>query len=119
MKYDGTTFWQIYKVSSTGITETSSSLPEFFRFTIKPFISLSGKVNINYGVTRKMRISLYIYDITGSVVKELVKNEVEPGSYCITWNGTDAYGRRAPEGIYFCRLNGDNFSATKKMVLLK
>jgi len=52
-------------------------------------------------------------------VKTLVDEEKEPGSYTVTWDGTDDRGVAVASGVYFFRLTAGHFSSTKRMVLMK
>jgi hypothetical protein len=36
-----------------------------------------------------------------------------------TWNGLDAQGLRVPSGVYFYQLVTEDYTATRKMVILK
>lgn len=60
-------------------------------------------------------VSVVIYDALGREITRLINNELKKeGIYEITW---DASG--FPSGVYFCRLIADNFTYTRKMILLK
>jgi hypothetical protein len=41
------------------------------------------------------------------------------GFYRIIWDGRDGSGRKLPSGIYFVRLESDEFKETEKVILLK
>lgn len=60
------------------------------------------------------KISLKIYDIFGSEIVVLVNEEKHPGEYEVEFDGGNL-----PSGIYFYQMNAGNFSAVKKLVLLK
>ena len=59
-------------------------------------------------------VTLKIYDILGKEIQTLVNEQLQPGSYEVTFDGSNL-----PSGIYFYKLTSGNFSATKKLVLLK
>jgi flagellar hook assembly protein FlgD len=63
---------------------------------------------------------LGIYDITGRLVCDL-SNQLSAISHLssITWDGRDELQRRVPAGVYFVKLNTDNYQAVRKTVLLK
>jgi hypothetical protein len=61
------------------------------------------------GMTR-----LVIYDVLGKEVAILVNENLKPGSYEASWDGTNY-----PSGVYFYKLITDIYSETKKMVLIK
>ncbi len=64
-------------------------------------------------------ISLDIFDITGSKVRTLRQGSFPAGMHEATWRGRDDAGRPVSSGIYFYRLQGSDFSETRKMVLLQ
>ena len=60
-----------------------------------------------------------IYNIQGQLVRTLVDQPKQAGSYQVVWDGKNQSGKDVGSGIYFCKLKvGDN-SQTKKMVLIK
>jgi len=72
-------------------------------------------------------ITLKIFNLLGQEVRTLVDEVKEPGYYTVTWDGRDEFGAEAASGVYFYRLtaggasreNGGDFTATKRMLLLK
>ena len=61
-----------------------------------------------------VNVILKVYDILGREVTTLVNQKQQPGNYEVIW---DAYNQ--PNGIYFYSLRADNYTETKKMILLK
>jgi len=59
---------------------------------------------------------LGIYDIEGRLVKELA---APAGARSVSWNLEDGGGRRVAPGIYLARINGDAYSSTGKIVVLR
>jgi hypothetical protein len=65
---------------------------------------------------------LKIFDVLGRQVATLANEIRMPGSYTVTWDGSDF-----SSGIYLCRLKvtpipgvgSDQFIETKKMVLMR
>jgi flagellar hook assembly protein FlgD len=43
----------------------------------------------------------------------------EPGYKSIHWDGKDDHGDEVSSGIYFYRIEADNFVKSKKMTILK
>ena len=62
--------------------------------------------------------SLTIYNVAGQVVKTFTGHD-EPGTVNVQWDGTGANGATVASGMYFYRVNANDFTATKKMLLLK
>jgi M6 family metalloprotease-like protein len=65
------------------------------------------------------RTNLSIYNILGQRVKTLVDQVQIPGTYVMTWDGTNSFGRPVASGVYFYRLVRGDDSQTKKMVLVR
>ncbi|HEY5123727.1 MAG TPA: T9SS type A sorting domain-containing protein, partial [Ignavibacteria bacterium] len=60
------------------------------------------------------KVVLKVFDITGREIATLVNEQLAPGTYEVDWNASEY-----PSGIYFYKLTSGNFTATKKLVLLK
>jgi hypothetical protein len=63
--------------------------------------------------------SLKVYNLLGQLVRVLVDQRQAPGSYQVAWDGKDEDGHEVASGIYFYRLECDQYVETKKMVLLR
>lgn len=73
---------------------------------------------ISYQLSNSTRFDLSIYNVMGQKVKTLVKGVNEPGLHRAHWDRTDTCGKRVSSGIYFCRLQTERVSQTRKIVLL-
>jgi hypothetical protein len=69
---------------------------------------------ISYFVPVESFISIKVYDFLGREIATLVNEAKSTGSYEIVFDTADL-----PSGTYFYTLIADNYSATKKMILLK
>jgi len=76
---------------------------------------------ITFSVPENYRgyVSLRVYDMLGKVVRELVAGDLAPGNYRQVWDGLDHSSRRLASGLYMYQLRAGNFSATRKLVLMK
>jgi hypothetical protein len=59
-------------------------------------------------------VTVTIYDLLGRHIASLVNEQMQPGTYTITWNARDI-----PSGLYLYRLQSGDFTQTKRMLLLK
>jgi hypothetical protein len=65
-------------------------------------------------------ISLIIYDITGRSVKSFnPASNVGHHESSIFWSGADDANRKLPCGVYFVKLWAGDYSATKKLLLIR
>ena len=70
--------------------------------------------SIQYSIPKKSNVTLKVYDLLGVEVKTLVQKEQNRGVYTISFQGDGL-----ASGIYFYRLQADEFVQTKKMLYLK
>lgn len=69
---------------------------------------------IQYSIPEDGNVSLRVYNTLGEEVVNLVNNNQQPGIYKIIFNA-ETLG----SGIYFYRLDINNYSSVKKMILMK
>jgi hypothetical protein len=69
---------------------------------------------INFDLPADSKVSLKIFDITGREVKSLLNELKAAGFYTIEFNAAGL-----SSGTYFYRLQTDEFTSVKKMVILK
>lgn len=75
---------------------------------------------INYDLPVASKVVLKVYDILGNEVTTLVNKEEEAGSYQITSSTQSASNhKQLSSGVYIYRMEAGNFTAIKKMMLLK
>jgi hypothetical protein len=76
------------------------------------------KIKFNVSSDSRFRgndnVTLKIYDVLGREIAILVNEQLSPGTYEVEWDGSNY-----PSGVYFYRLTAENYSETKRMVLLK
>ena len=73
---------------------------------------------IRYAVAKPTQVMLKVYDVTGQFVKMLVNRKQQPGFYTICWDKRDNHGQETMSGVYFCRLEAEDFVSIKKLVIL-
>ena len=69
-------------------------------------------------------VTLTIYDGSGQVVRTLdVGHQIaafyESRTKAIYWEGKNEFGEEVASGIYFYNLTADDYSATRKMLIIK
>ena len=69
---------------------------------------------IRYSVTGNKYVSLKVYNALGNEVATLVNEKQNAGTYEVDFNGSGL-----SSGIYFYKFTSDNFTDTKRMILLK
>lgn len=101
-------------VTYLGINTISTEIPG--KFTLyqnypNPFNPVT---KINFDIKKRSFIKLVVYDILGRIVNELVNEALNAGTYEYTFENENL-----PSGTYFYRLITDNYTETRKMILIK
>ena len=79
---------------------------------------------IPYHLSKDAEVILTIYDVRGSVVRELSLGHQAAGVYesrgqAAYWDGKNQLGEKVASGIYFYTLTADDFTATRKLLIAK
>lgn len=109
--------YEVYLSSLSTYVENSSSSEAFILNQNYPN-PFNPNTIIMYELKRSARVKLYIYNITGQLIRELVNGFKSQGIYYAAWNGLDDYGNGVSAGVYLYRFQADRFTQTKKMLLL-
>ena len=75
-------------------------------------------------VTEDSTVTARIYDVTGQQIRMIELGHVAAGNYiqsnkAIYWDGRSENGEQVSSGTYFYQLQVDEYTETKKMVILK
>jgi len=74
---------------------------------------------VSFALPKDVKVNLSVYNVLGQQVKTLVNDFMRAGNQSVTWDGTDNTGHQVGSGVYFYKISAGDFSATKKMLLLK
>lgn len=103
-----------------GITKISSEVPDgylLYQNYPNPFNPVT---TLEFGISNLLAsrsggfVSLKIYDILGKEIAALVNERLSPGKYKVEFDGSGL-----ASGVYFYRLQTNNFNETKMMTLIK
>jgi len=74
---------------------------------------------ISYGLAKAERVNIQIFNIKGQLVRNLLSESKQMGTYRAVWNGTDDRGNVQSSGVYFIKLTAGTYSNTSKVMMLK
>lgn len=74
---------------------------------------------IRYTIDRASMVEINVFNILGKKVASLLKKNKMPGSYSVTWDGTNEFGDHVNSGIYFYQIRTNNQLKTQRMIYLK
>lgn len=101
------------------VVRNTELIPSYFELHQNYPNPFNPVTTIKYQLPVESKVSLKVFDVLGREVKTLI-NEFQPaGHFKLEWNGTDSFGNKVTSGIYFYRIETDNYNSVKKMLLLK
>ncbi len=80
------------------------------------------KTVIKYCLAYKTRVIMTVFNSNGELIEKLVDEEKKAGTYDIEFNTYVKHSgenRNLAEGEYCCKIKAGNYTAVKKMLLLK
>jgi hypothetical protein len=93
-------------IASTGLTNIRPN----------PF---NPETTIEFSLSERSKVSMTIYDVSGKLIRTLADGELPVGDHAMAWNGRDNSGQAVSSGVYFLQFVTNNFSQTKKLIVLK
>ena len=95
------------------IIPTSYALKQNFPNPFNP------STTIRFDIKNRSQVKLTIFNALGQVIKNLLDETREPGTYQVTWTGRDSRNNTVPSGVYFYKISAGTFSKTHKMILIR
>lgn len=100
--------WKLGENTENNFTITDYNLYQNYPNPFNP------TTTIDYSIKQDGLVSLRVYDVLGSEVVSLVNENQVAGNYSVGFNA-----EQLPSGIYIYRLTSGNFTASKKLILMK
>ena len=98
----------------TNVAQTNSMIPDKFELYQNYPNPFNPSTTIKYDLPKQSSVKIEVFDIMGRKVATLVDETMKAGSYQMHWNA-----KQFASGVYFYRLQAGNYSAAKKLLLLK
>jgi hypothetical protein len=117
----GAVCWTISNLTLTDVHVINTEglpLPTTFNLGQNYPNPFNPSTRFDFALPERAQVNITIYNSLGQTVKTLVDAEYSAGRYSVEWNGI-SNGESAATGVYFYRMNANNFQATKKLLLLK
>jgi hypothetical protein len=103
-----------YSSPGPAAVNSETVLPKTFSLSQNYPNPFNPVTTINYSVAKEGRVKLTVYNSIGIKVATIVNENKPAGHYSVQFNGSSL-----ASGIYLYRLESGNFSADKKLILLK
>ena len=97
---------------TASIPQVTALLPNF----PNPFNPMT---TISFDLSESRIVRLVIYNLDGRQIATLINEQMVAGHHEITWTGKDDYGHDVASGSYIYRIEAGEYSATRRMVLIR
>ena len=98
----------------TPVISNNNSTPESYSLYQNYPNPFNPTTNIKFAITKAGMVNMTVYDVNGRKVEELVNSSYNTGTYEVNWNAS-----KYSSGVYFYTIRTNEFSETKRMVLVK
>ncbi len=116
IKNDSTTILNVLlSPVQTGISKEKNS-PELFTLYQNFPNPFNPSTTIKYQLNKETNVRLEVFDLSGKLISRLIDQKQKEGLYEIYFNSSN---HNLTTGIYFYRLSTDNYSETRRMILVK
>ena len=102
-----------FSVIITGLSD-EKTLPDHYELSQNYPNPFNPSTTINFAISKASHVELFIYNLLGEKVTEIVNEYLNPGNYTRNINL-----QNLSSGIYIYKLRSEDFMQIKKMILLK
>jgi hypothetical protein len=87
--------------------------------SLSPLVRSRGLMALTLGVPAgsAVPVTVRVYSLSGALVRELVRETVDPGEYAVGWDGTDRQGRAVPPGVYVAVMTAGGFRGIQRLIV--
>jgi hypothetical protein len=113
----GGTYYNIFvdtAEEASNVGNISGNIPKEYKLEQNYPNPFNPSTNIRYQITNNGFVTLKVFDILGKEVAILVNDYKKAGYYEVQFNSY-----QLPSGVYFYKLQANNFFDTKKFILIK
>jgi len=107
-------FLRFGNFTTTSVDRIDDLIPDNYTLSQNYPNPFNPSTKITFSITNTEHVVLKIFNVLGQQVDVLLDNEFEFGTYEVEFDAS-----RLSSGIYFYTLEAGNFTATKKMMLMK
>jgi hypothetical protein len=100
--------------STTGVWKEIAGTPKEYRLLQNYPNPFNPTTTIEFSVPRRSTVRLVLMNAMGQIVRELTDREFTAGTHQVKLDASSL-----SSGVYFCRMQSDNFVDAKKIVLMK
>jgi PKD repeat protein len=107
------------EIVATGVEDHSTPAagpPVLHQNVPNPF---NPSTTVYYDLPEASFVNVQVFDVSGRLLRTLVRGRQPAGSRSVEWDGRDGGGQPVSSGVYFVRLQTPGLAQTRKIVLIK
>jgi hypothetical protein len=105
---------QLVDVVTVGVEEIPDAVPAVYSLSQNYPNPFNPVTNIRFAIPEGGLVTMKVYNLLGQEVASLVNEYKNAGTYNVDFDGVNL-----TSGVYFYTINAGNYTATKKMILMK
>jgi flagellar hook assembly protein FlgD len=109
----------LFRVEGAGGARATSQLPNAAS-GIPQFVRQFGVRGLGIDIPSAgadVPVRVRVYDLRGHLVRELVNEQLGPGSYAIGWDGLDSSGRQVQPGVYIALMTAGSYRGAARLII--
>ncbi len=110
----GSLYYTTMNGGYVGITQTGSEIPQNYSISQNYPNPFNPSTKINFALPKQGLVTIKVYDMLGKEVETLVNEVKSAGQYTVDFNGS-----KLSSGVYFYRIQANDFVDVKRMMLVK
>ena len=105
----------------TGTASGPTTLIAPTTFALHPNVPnpFNPETTIRFELPHAVEVKLEVFDILGQKVRTLVSGHMESGTHAAIWDGQNETGAQVGNGVYLYRIQANEFTQMRRMLLLK
>ncbi len=79
----------------------------------------NASTTIRFHLPQRSSVTIKVFDVIGREITQLLQETRETGEHMVHWDAADREGNAVPSGIYFYSVRANDFTATRKMIVME
>jgi hypothetical protein len=102
-----------------GVAQNPATVPVNFSLDQNYPNPFNPTTTLGFSLSGTSNVKLSVYNMLGQKVVTLADQVYQAGTFSVTWDGRDSDGQTVESGVYLYKLETENQSLAKKMLLMK
>ena len=111
-------FEQEYRIRLLDFQEEVPKSYALYQCYPNPF-QFQGNLSIDFALPQNDKVEFFIFNTLGQIVRHFEQTEMHAGVHKLSWDGRNDMGQTVSPGIYFYQIKTEQFSAVRKLLIVR